>query len=558
MKVISSSRKLRRHRVKKMPVRLLAAALTLMLLGVATRAADDAVSKSPGSTAASSNTPESNTFGEVRSSNPSLGQVMQLLEAQGQEISALRAALREQQELTAKLEAKLNLSTIGPSVLPAGQAAEIVPARSQVDLDQRVTRVETTLQESQKDWERKLKSLGPFVFSGDLRLRAEPTFGGPVDQSLDRFRERIRLRFNAEAKLNDQIKGGFSLASGDLNDPVSTNETAGQYDTRKALAIDRAYATYNPNWFRPLTVTGGKFAYTWFSTEMVWDKDLNPEGAGETLAFNVPSATLNKIAIVGFQLPFAENKNTAATNKSYYNTMVYGGQLQTYWRLGERVKLSAYSGYYGWKYADSIALSLVSANSASPANGLIALRSTGVQNSIATVTATNPLTGAKTITSSQFASKFGIVDSLAQIDIRTPWERWPISFVGDFVQNTRACENVRNIPLTAVFTAPCDPGARHGYWAESIVGRGQKRGDWQFSYTRSMIQREAVIGAFNYSEFVPSSNTEMHRTEVLYQLFDNIALQFNALLGRPLISAGSPPPAQPLFERLQFDMTYKF
>jgi hypothetical protein len=50
----------------------------------------------------------------------------------------------------------------------------------------------------------------------------------------------------------------------------------------------------------------------------------------------------------------------------------------------------------------------------------------------------------------------------------------------------------------------------------------------------------------------------MHRTEVLYQLFDNITVQLNALLGRPLVTAGSPAPVQPLFERLQFDVTYKF
>src|ERR1700681_2562757 len=42
---------------------------------------------------------------------PSLGQVMELLQAQGQEIASLRAALRDQQELTARLEAKLNATS---------------------------------------------------------------------------------------------------------------------------------------------------------------------------------------------------------------------------------------------------------------------------------------------------------------------------------------------------------------------------------------------------------------------------------------------------------------
>ena len=491
---------------------------------------------------------------------PSLEQVMELLQAQGRELEAVRAELREQQELTARLAAKLNSVGAASAAAETASSAEALPVASpaQGDLAERIAKVEVNQQNSQKTFENRLKSLGPFTFSGDIRLRAEPTFGGPIDQSQDRFRERIRLRFNAEAALNDQLKGGFSFASGDLNNPTSTNQTANQYDTRKPLAIDRAYATYNPSWFRPLTVTGGKFVYPWFNTELVWDKDLNPEGAGETLAFNVKTPVLKKFSVVGFQLPFAENKRTAANDKSLYNTMVYGEQLQTFWQLGNRVNLSAYTGYYDWRYADSIAFSVAAANSASPDDGLLALNSNGMQNSIATVTTTNALTGAKTITSAQFASKFGILDSLAEFDIRTSYDRWPIIFVGDFAQNTRACENTPNIPVGAVFSAPCDAHARHAYWLEGRVGRTDRKGDWQFGYTRLVIEREAVIGAFNYSEIFPSNNVEIHRTEVLYQLFQNVTLQLNALIGRPLVTAGSPPPVQPLWERLQFDVTYKF
>jgi hypothetical protein len=476
---------------------------------------------------------------------------MQLLQEQGRELETLRAALREQRELTARLEAKLKSTDAGPAVAEAS-AASVAAAQTVSSSNGAQGDV------AQKDLEARLKTLGPFVFSGDLRLRAEPTFGGPVDRSQDRFRERIRLRFNAEAQLNDQLKGGFSFASGDLNNPISTNQTTNQYTTRKPLAIDRAYATYNPSWFRPLTVTGGKFAYPWFNTELVWDKDLNPEGAGETLAFNVQTPLLKKFSVVGFQLPFAENKRTAANDKSFYNTMVYGEQLQTFWQLGSRIKLSAYTSFYDWKYADSIALSVATANNASPDNGLLALNNNGLQNSIATVTVTNAATGAKTITSAQFASKFGILDSLAQFDIQTPYERWPVTLVGDFAQNTRACENVRNIPVAAIYSTRCDSRARHGYWLEGRVGRADRKGDWQFGYTRIVIEREATIGAFNYSEIFPANNVEIHRSEIMYQLFRNVTLQLNALIGRPLVTASSPPPAQPLWERLQFDVTYKF
>jgi hypothetical protein len=527
----------------------LAATLLFAALSVPARGADSSASK------ATESRPPANS-----DSSLSLEQVIELLQAQGQELETVRAELREQRALTARLETKINSMIAGPAVAEAASRAETLAPTSpaQEALARKVANLETDLGNSRESLERRLKTLGPFAFSGDFRLRAEPTFGGPTDRSQDRFRERYRLRFNAEAALNDQIKGGFSLASGDLNNPISTNQTSNQYDTRTPIAIDRAYVTYNPSWFRPLTVTGGKFTYPWFNTELVWDKDLNPEGAGETLAFNVETPVLKRFSVVGFQLPFAENKRTATTDKSLYNTMVYGEQLQTFWQLGSRVKLGAYVSFYDWKYADSVAFSVLTANSASPDNGLLALNNNGLQDSIATVTTTNINTGAKTITSAQFASKFAILDSLAQIDIKTPAERWPVTLIGDFAQNTRACENIPNIPAGAVFSAPCDPHARHAYWLEASVGRTSKKGDWQFNYTRIVIEREAVIGAFNYSEIFPSTNVEIHRPEILYQLFDNVTLQLNGLFGRPLVNAGSPPPAQPLWERLQFDMTYKF
>ncbi|MGH9679393.1 MAG: putative porin, partial [Candidatus Acidiferrales bacterium] len=262
-------------------------------------------------------------------SAPSFERVMELVEEQGKEIEALRAALRDQQQLTARILEKLNSSGAAVSELPTSEAAGIPGEGPAAGLAEKVAGLETEMGQSQKEIESRLKKLGPFAFSGDLRLRAEPTFGGPVDRSQDRFRGRMRLRVNAEARLNDQFEGGFSLASGDLNDPISTNQSLNQYDARKPIAIDRAYATYKPSWLHSLTLTDGKFSYPWFNTELVWDRDLNPEGAGETLAFRVRTPILKKIAIVGFQLPFAENKRNFATDKSLYNTIVYGEQLQT-------------------------------------------------------------------------------------------------------------------------------------------------------------------------------------------------------------------------------------
>src|SRR5208337_2540524 len=57
-----------------------------------------------------------------------------------------------------------------------------------------------------RNLERQIKGLGPISFSGDVRLRAEPFFGGPSNESLERVRGRFRTRFNAIADLGSQFQ----------------------------------------------------------------------------------------------------------------------------------------------------------------------------------------------------------------------------------------------------------------------------------------------------------------------------------------------------------------
>jgi len=424
-----------------------------------------------------------------------------------------------------------------------------------------------------------LKKVGPFNFSGDFRLRDEPFFGGPSDQSQVRNRERFRLRLNANAKLNDDINGGLTLASGDVNDPISTNQTTNQFYTRKAIAIDRAFVNYNPHVFKPLTLTGGKFAYPWYNTELTWDKDLNPEGVAQTLAFNLESTpVLKRVALVGFELPFSEVAGTSLTNKSIVQSAVYGGQLQTSWQFASWLKFGAFSGFYNYHNADPIALALAKAslkNPTTPLVGTLPLGGNTVQNSTVTTTAngivtvgsTTAPTGVNTISNAQFASKFGLFDSLARFDISTPLKRWPVTLIGDYVQNTRACDNLANIvpapaaTKTAKFSqsvnAPCVSRDRRGYWGETRFGRVQEKGDWQFAYTRLLIEREAVMGAFNFSDIRQPSNVTQHRAEVLYQAYNNVTLAFTGFLGRPL-NWGKTPPPEDILQRYQFDVIYKF
>ena len=567
-------------------------ALSLSIGGFATRVAaadgDNTASDSASSStapatpkASSPADPNSPTVLELKELAASVAEQTKQFDEHSKELDEERTALHEELSRIADLESKLGItpdSDLAAAVsVPVAASVVADPSSAQQNTQTTVPQDWSTRVNNLED---RLKNFGPFSFSGDIRLRDEPFFGGPSNQSLDQNRERFRVRFNVNAKLNDDFSGGFSLASGDINDPTTTNQTLANFYTRKTIAIDKAYVQYNPHEFKQLTLIGGKFAYPWYNTELTWDKDLNPDGAAETLVFNTDTPVLKKIALVGFELPFAQiSKTESPNNQSAATSIVYGGQLQVTFQLAPWIKFGAFTGYYDYHDADAIALALARASSKNPQTPLTGLLVLGtgntVQNSILTTTATNEVTvggtsyptGVTSISNAQFASKFGLFDSIARFDITTPSDKWPIAIIGDYVQNTEACANVPFLEAAPANTASvhysqstnfsCDANQRRGYWGEVQVGRAQKRGDWQFDYTRIFIEREAVLSNFDYSDIRQGSNVSEHRAMVIYQVHRNVQTSFTALIGRPL-NFGSTTPPQPWLERLQFDLIYTF
>ncbi len=497
------------------------------------------------------------------------------------EVEQLKQLVREQQKRLDALETPhanpAPASVVGLSATPASDNSPDATSSSPVTSQSAVAGIGQQAGSSDeriRNLERQIKGIGPISFSGDVRLRAEPFFGGPADESLDRMRSRVRVRFNALADLGSQFRAGITLASGDVNDPTSTNQTLTGFYTRKAIALDQAFVEFTPQQFKNLTLVGGKFRYPWYNTELTWDKDLNPEGTAQTLAFKLNTPVLKRIAFIGFELPFAEVAGTTANDKRIAQNVTYGGQLQTSWQLGPKVALSAYSGFYDYRGADSIAVALARASSKNPQTPFTGTLPLGtgntVQDSTYTTTATTIITiggttyptGVTAITGAQFASKFALFDNIARIDIDTGHPKVPISFIGDYVQNTEACANLPNIIAAPANTAtqtfkqtvnaPCNANQRRGYWTEGRFGRLQKKGDLQLGYTHIYIEREAVLGNFNYSDIRQGTNVTQHRIDSFYQFDKNVQLGFTALIGRPLGST------EPWLTRLQFDTVYIF
>jgi putative porin len=127
---------------------------------------------------------------------------------------------------------------------------------------------------------------------GDARLRYEIRSGeNGNNDTLQRNRERYRLRLGLRGTLTDDWFFGVRLETG--ASPRSSNVTLGDDTSGSAttanngpfskvsdsINVGQAYLGYRG--FKDITLTVGKMPNPLVTTFMVWDADINPEGAAE-------------------------------------------------------------------------------------------------------------------------------------------------------------------------------------------------------------------------------------------------------------------------------------
>jgi hypothetical protein len=134
------------------------------------------------------------------------------------------------------------------------------------------------------DWVKRIE------LGGDIRLRYAGTFYDsdnallldPADpdellnttEDTNRFRYRLRLSLDSEISPN--FFAGVRITTGNEDNPVSTNETLGDFKNKDSIVLDRAFLQWKPS--LEFDFWGGRFANPYFSTPLVWDGDINFEG----------------------------------------------------------------------------------------------------------------------------------------------------------------------------------------------------------------------------------------------------------------------------------------
>lgn len=122
------------------------------------------------------------------------------------------------------------------------------------------------------DWTSSIK------IKGDLRYRYEFI---TVDDETSKNRQRIRARIGAYADVNDFTTAGIRLRTGGTAN--SGNSTIGSDWDNKSIYLDLAYMSFALADGKYGNLTLGKMKYPWHvGSGMIWDGDVNPEGAAYT------------------------------------------------------------------------------------------------------------------------------------------------------------------------------------------------------------------------------------------------------------------------------------
>src|SRR3546814_18442064 len=87
----------------------------------------------------------------------------------------------------------------------------------------------------------------------------------------------VRCRLGATWAASDRITVGARLATGDADNPNSSDVQLSDWLDDLDVSLDMAYLRYD---FDRLSLYGGKMPQPFARTDLVWDGDVNPAGIG--------------------------------------------------------------------------------------------------------------------------------------------------------------------------------------------------------------------------------------------------------------------------------------
>ena len=206
---------------------------------------------------------------------------------------------------------------------------------------------------------------------GDFRGRFEENYAeNPLYNARERYRFRLRVGLNIS--MMDNIDVGLRLSSGNPQtrasngalvggQSITANQDANNLGSRKFIWIDAAYGKWTPiknnDW--TVSATIGKMDNPFQLSNMLWDYDIDPEGAALQASYNLNDQhTLKGIGGIFVLDEFNQHSGASpalATIHASHDPYLYGGQLL--WEAKWTPKIDTAVGVAGFNIAHRDSLS---------------------------------------------------------------------------------------------------------------------------------------------------------------------------------------------------------
>ena len=345
-----------------------------------------------------------------------------------------------------------------------------------------------------------IKWIDKIKWSGDFRYRHET-----IDDdsgSTDRDRNRIRARLKMEAEVNDEWDAIVRLASGSSDSPTSTNHTLGDSSddsfSSKEIWLDQAYASYHPESMPGLNILAGKMGnpfYTVAKNQLIYDGDVSPEGGAATYKWNLDDSTSAQVTGGAFWL--RERSSDA-------DTSIFGAQGLLKHELSGDSHILGGVSYYDFGNIQGKALAGISSKGNS-------------------------------ITGGVYDNDYDILEGFSEYGFMIG--EVPSVIYGSYLRNMVAS----NSGDTAWMV-----GAKYN--------KAKDPGSWEASYNYRDVQRDAVVGGLNDSDFIGGgTDGSGHVFGFKYQLAKNVQADVLYYLNEKNSSTSEDD-----YQMLQANLVFKF
>ncbi|WP_210556976.1 MULTISPECIES: putative porin [unclassified Pseudomonas] len=357
----------------------------------------------------------------------------------------------------------------------------------------------------------KLNNNGPYDVNPNSSTSLPPLLNTREDRT-NQFR--LRARLGMKAVISPEWTAGIRIGTGSDNNPVSTTQNLGGGFAKKDIWLDQGYLNWKPT--DELTLTGGRFANPFMSTDMLYSNDLNFDGVAAIFDHKL-NRDWGVFGTVG-AFPVDYTNDTTTSNgfdkEESDNKWLYGAQLGAKWAINSNNRLKGALAYYRFDDIQGQRSSPCEPWAGAPGCDTDGTRAAFMQkgNSVFLLRDITPNPANPTTTPQpQFvglASEFNLLDLNLVWDADLP-EDFKLRSQGNYIHNLGYDEGdmrkraegqiVNNLNSNGEIESGAD-----AWMVQFTLGNAldlKKQGDWNMFAGYKYIQPDALPDGFNDSSF---------------------------------------------------------